>query len=197
MAYFTKDEARQAARSTVNRRYRANAKSILESDSQQTNSYESFDVFLSHSSKDAELILGVKTLLETQGLKVYVDWHDDPQASRDNVTEETAELLRARMKQSKSLIYVATENASNSKWMPWELGFFDGYSDGSVAVLPLQDYEAQTFNGQEYLGLYPKVDKGRYLDTGQEDTFVKKNSGWQSLSRFGRGSTSWNSYNRS
>lgn len=194
MAYFTKDEARQAARSVVNRSFKTSARSILESDTQSASKYESFDIFLSHSSKDAELILGVKALLEQQNLKVYVDWQDDPQASRENVTEETAELLRVRMKQSKSLIYVATENASDSKWMPWELGFFDGYSDGSVAVLPLQDYSTQTFKGQEYLGLYPTVDKGKYRDTGQEDTFVKKNSGWQALGRFAQGSTSWNRY---
>ncbi len=194
MAYFTKDEARQAARSVVNRSFKSSARSILESDTQSASKYESFDIFLSHSSKDAELILGVKALLEQQKLKVYVDWQDDPQASRENVTEETAELLRVRMKQSKSLIYVATENASDSKWMPWELGFFDGYSDGSVAVLPLQDYSTQTFKGQEYLGLYPTVDKGRYVGSTKEETFVRKSGAWQAIDKFGRGSTSWNSY---
>tara|TARA_B100000446_G_C10414281_1_gene292178 strand:- start:236 stop:589 length:354 start_codon:yes stop_codon:yes gene_type:complete len=106
MAYFTKDEARQAARAAVNKSFKANARAILESDSRSFESFESFDVFLSHSSRDAELVLGVKALLERHGLKVYVDWHDDPQASRDSVTAETAELLRARMKQSKSLIFI-------------------------------------------------------------------------------------------
>lgn len=105
----------------MNKSYQFNAKSILESEARSTTSYESFDVFLSHSSKDAELVLGVKEILSRMGIKVYVDWHDDPQASRENVTVETAELLRTRMKQSKSLIFLATDNALGSKWMPWEL----------------------------------------------------------------------------
>jgi hypothetical protein len=165
----------------------------LESEARSTTSYESFDVFLSHSSKDAELVLGVKEILSRMGIKVYVDWHDDPQANRENVTVETAELLRTRMKQSKSLIFLATDNASGSKWMPWELGYFDGFSGGSVAVLPIVDYEGATFKGQEYLGLYPLVDKGRYTN-GQSDTFVKKQGAWLTLDSFRKGSTAWNRY---
>lgn len=193
MAYFTKDEARQAARSRINKSYQYNARSILESETRSATSYDSFDVFLSHSSKDAELVLGVKEILSRMGIKVYVDWHDDPQANRENVTVETAELLRTRMKQSKSLIFLATDNASVSKWMPWELGYFDGFSRGSVAVLPIVDYEGATFKGQEYLGLYPLVDKGRYTN-GQSDTFVKKQGAWLTLDSFRKGSTAWNHY---
>ncbi|TGS08549.1 outer membrane beta-barrel protein, partial [Mesorhizobium sp. M1C.F.Ca.ET.187.01.1.1] len=37
----------------------------------------------------------------------------------------TAELLRTRMRQSKTLIYVHSNNSPGSRWMPWELGFFD------------------------------------------------------------------------
>jgi hypothetical protein len=194
MAYFTKDEAREAARSAVSKSYRSNSRAILGSLAQSASTTESFDIFLSHSSKDAELVLGVKTLLERQGLKVYVDWHDDPQASRDDVTEETADLLRKRMKQSKSLIFMASENSSGSKWMPWELGYFDGFTNGRVAVLPLVDYSSSSFKGQEYLGLYPVVDKGYYKNTLQQETFVKKRSGWSTLGQFGRGEPTWNSY---
>ncbi len=118
-----------------------------------------FDIFLSHSINDAELVLGVKVLLEEMGKKVYVDWVDDPELDRSQVTKHTAERLRGRMKQSDSLLYIATESASSSKWMPWELGYFDGHKPGNVAILPVLDSEDQKFEGQEYLGLYPVVDK--------------------------------------
>jgi hypothetical protein len=36
-----------------------------------------FDVFLSHSVRDAQLVLGLKKLLEGEGLTVYVDWIED------------------------------------------------------------------------------------------------------------------------
>jgi hypothetical protein len=49
-----------------------------------------FDVFLSHSIKDAETILAVKRLAQAGRLRVYVDWLDDPVLDRDRVTPETA-----------------------------------------------------------------------------------------------------------
>lgn len=157
MAYFTKQEARNyAQRATVaTESYSSKLESIVES---QNYKYH-FDVFLSHSVKDAELVLGVVRILENMGQKVYVDWVVDKQLSRDSVTKKTAEILRNRMKQSSRLLYLATDNASSSKWMPWELGYFDGLKSGKVAILPLVEYSFSSFEGQEYLGLYPALDK--------------------------------------
>ena len=79
------------------------------------------DIFLSHAFDDKELILGVELTREDLSYTVYLDWRDDPSLDRKNVTAATAEKLRARMRASKCLFYASTENASNSKWMPWEL----------------------------------------------------------------------------
>ncbi|MFJ7007931.1 toll/interleukin-1 receptor domain-containing protein [Pseudomonas putida] len=156
MTFFTKSEARAAARRVMrNRSLREMMAESIESSKRATR----FDVFLSHSINDAELVLGVKVLLEEMGKKVYVDWVDDPELDRSQVNKLTAERLRGRMKQSDTLLYIATENATNSKWMPWELGYFDGHKPGKVAILPVVEKDNQTFEGQEYLGLYPTVDK--------------------------------------
>lgn len=166
MAYFTKQEVRNYAKSSVTaslESYASKLESIVES---QKYKYQ-FDVFLSHSVKDVELVLGVVRILENMGRKVYVDWVVDKQLSRDSVTKETAETLRTRMKESSRLLYLATDNASSSKWMPWELGYFDGLKSGKVAILPLVDSAYSSFQGQEYLGLYPALDKDglkRFLD---------------------------------
>ena len=114
-----------------------------------------YDIFLSHSFLDAELILGIKLLLEDLGYTVYVDWIDDPQLSRDHITKATAETLRRRMQMCTSMLYAATDNAPSSKWMPWELGYFDGLRKGKIAVLPLAKSSIGGFKGQEYLDLYP------------------------------------------
>jgi hypothetical protein len=53
---------------------------------------------------------------------------------------------------------VATENASRSKWMPWEVGFFDGLDEGVIGVLPVLDDPKEEFQGMEFLGLYAVVD---------------------------------------
>jgi hypothetical protein len=157
MAYFTKQEARNYAKSVTAsfESYSSKLESIVESQ----NYRRQFDVFLSHSIRDAELVLGVANILEKMGQRVYIDWVVDKQLSRDSVTKETAETLRDRMKQSSKLLYLATDNASSSKWMPWELGYFDGLKSGKVAILPLVDYSFSSFKGQEYLGLYPALDK--------------------------------------
>lgn len=156
MAFFTKSEARAAARRAMkNRSIGEMITESMESSKRATR----FDVFLSHSINDAELVLGVKVLLEEMGKKVYVDWVDDPELDRSQVNKHTAERLRGRMNQSDTLFYIATENATNSKWMPWELGYFDGHKPDKVAILPVLEKENQKFEGQEYLGLYPTVDK--------------------------------------
>lgn len=141
------------------------------------NKYSTYDIFLSHSSKDAELILGVKATLEDLGYRVYVDWVDDAQLERSNVNEATAQLLRERMTASKSLFYVTTDNSVASKWMPWECGYFDGFK-GKVAILPVKQYAlSNEYNGQEYLGLYPYCVKGQST-AGAERLWIYKDKNY-------------------
>jgi hypothetical protein len=122
-----------------------------------------FDFFLSHSYQDAELILGVRNILMRLGFKVYVDWVDDAQLDRERVTRETADLLRMRMRSSSSLVYVATSASQVSRWMPWELGYFDGFRPEHVAILPIVRTSTSRFEGQEYLKLYPYVEDVNFL----------------------------------
>ena len=122
---------------------------------------ETFDIFLSHSREDAILIKGLRDELTDLGLRVYVDWIEDPQLDRSNVTAETAAQLRSRMRQAKCLLFATSEAAKKSVWMPWELGYMDGFRNSRVAIAPMvEDYQAGgEFKGQEYLGLYPYLDK--------------------------------------
>ena len=118
---------------------------------------QTFDIFLSHSYADAHLIRGIYYGLTKTGFSVYVDWIYDPQLSRNNVNAITANTVRNRIKQSKSLLFVTTPNSPASKWMPWECGVMDGYKD-KVAILPITKTPQQTYQGQEYLGIYPYID---------------------------------------
>ena len=140
--------------------------------------------------------LGIKQLLEESGLKVYVDWVEDAQLNRREVTKETAAVLRQRMRQSRSLIYLSSDNSSSSKWMPWELGYFDGFKPDGVAIMPVLDSPTDAFKGQEYLGLYPIVQKDTYMD-GTPDVFVEERGvRWSTLKRFGSGQPGWSQYGR-
>ena len=120
---------------------------------------KTYDTFISHSFKDAGVILGVAETLKRKGQTVYVDWIEDKGLDRTNVTKETADILRRRMRASSSLLYVSSPNASISRWMPWELGYFDGYRPNAVSIFPVVQSSDTEWKGQEYLGLYPVVEK--------------------------------------
>lgn len=124
-----------------------------------------FDIFLSHSSRDAQVIYGLREWLTAQGLRVYVDWIDDPELDRAAVSRATAARLREQMGNSRSLIYATSRAAKTSRWMPWELGFFDG-SKGSprVSIMRLDSSSNNRFVGEEYLGLYKQIEYLREPD---------------------------------
>jgi hypothetical protein len=167
MALLTEYEVRRAARDTASRSY-ATVEKVLR-DARST-SRTSFDTFLSHAKLDAELVLGVKAILEARGQSVYVDWIDDPHLDRSRVTPATADSLRQRMRQCSALIYVYTRNATSSRWMPWELGYFDAHN-GNVAVLPIVDTSSgDGTKGEEFVGLYP------YIDVGASSIWVHKST---------------------
>ena len=91
---------------------------------------ENYDLFLSHSYLDKALVLTLVDLFTKAGYYIYVDWIDDVQLDRRNVTASTANFIKTRIKQCKGLSYVSTSNIVSSKWCPWELG--------SVRLRPLR-----------------------------------------------------------
>ncbi len=119
-----------------------------------------FDIFLSHCYLDREEVLGLYRELTEMGFSVYVDWIVDADLDRSKVTKATAELIKNRMKNSKSLLLAISINAAMSKWMPWELGFVDGNTD-RCAIVPVSkdNLSHSSFNRVEYLKLYPYLDK--------------------------------------
>jgi len=118
-----------------------------------------FDIFLSHSYQDRDIIGDLfKVMEEEMDFKIYVDWIVDTELDRTNVTAATAQRLKERMNLCKCLLFATSENQPKSKWMPWELGYFDGMKE-KVAILPIVEKEnsQNRYSGQEYLGLYPYI----------------------------------------
>lgn len=172
MSLFVESEVRARAEQ-IERIIAKSANRIIRESASEFSKYSSYDVFLSHSIRDAKIILGIKGILEDLGYTVYVDWIEDPQLDRSKVSKKTAEKLRKRMKTSKSLFYVTTENAENSKWMPWECGYFDGFKE-KVAIVPVKKSSSNNeYNGQEYLGLYPYAVKEKSSE-GDEKLWIYK-----------------------
>lgn len=164
MAYVTRAEAIRAAQADLGNLRLAESELRKSAKAPRT---ARFDVFLSHSSEDAQVIAGVKALLEADGLGVYVDWLEDPQLDRSRVTPATAELLRTRMDNCGYLAYASSKASSNSRWMPWELGYFDGKRPNRVGILPIVGSSQDSFVGLEYLGLYPIIERLDFSHLGR------------------------------
>lgn len=140
-----------------------NGLSIVEilTESHSTTIDTKFDIFLSHSSLDKKELAGLVTYFQSLGYSIYVDWIEDPHIDREKVTRDTAQLMRKRMSNSRTLLFAFSKNSRKSVWMPWELGYFDGMSK-NIAIMPIErvPFYNKRFKGQEYLDLYDCVEQG-------------------------------------
>ena len=168
MEFFNVNELREKGRATDiwRRKYASlemltNFSEIL-NESKTPSDSKKFDIFLSHSFNDRDIILGLRQSIVDKGFSVYVDWIEDAQLDRNNVSRETVEIIRKRMNNCKSLIYAFSDNAKESTWMPWELGFMDGIKEKKVAIMQINESNNANsiiYERREYLSIYYVVDK--------------------------------------
>lgn len=115
-----------------------------------------YDVFLSHSTTDRAVVDQVRSQLKLLRYRVFIDYEALPKVRPENVTRQTADALLTAMRECSSLIYVLSANSASSRWMPWELGFFDG-ARGRVFIWPV-DGEAEDYAKDcRYVNLYPTI----------------------------------------
>jgi hypothetical protein len=86
-------------------------------------SYQPFDVFLFHSSKDKDILPSVISFLSEYGVNVYIDKADEELPS--STSPETGEILKNQIHEARKFIILISENSRYSKWIPWELGIAD------------------------------------------------------------------------
>ena len=112
--------------------------------------------FLCHSHKDRNLAEGVQKWLSERGCDIYIDWQDEELPSRPNRT--TAIKIQKKIRETDRFFYLATQNSSNSKWCPWEIGYADAKKGHhSIIIIPTSNYNGSY--GQEYLNLYRHIHK--------------------------------------
>ena len=195
MALFTEQQIRarfeSEKRSRNSRGYRYFSATEALNEGRITDSTQLYDIFLSHSSLDNELIAGLKLMLEDLHLRVYVDWNDK-QLDPNNVTPETAAVLRERMKQCRSLLYAFSENATKSKWMPWELGYFDALKNSRVAVLPITQTSKYSYKGFEFVGIYYFIQIAKISGTDQDAIWVHNGDNYVIFDKWLKGQEPYN-----
>jgi hypothetical protein len=154
-----------------------------------------FDIFLCHSYLDKAVIKGLYVELIRQGLTVYVDWIVDPHLNRDNVTKDTAETVRKRLRSSHSLLLAFSTNSGLSKWVPWELGYVDGHRN-NCAIVPVSDTDQQSYKRSEYLLLYPQLLKpGDHVQRNASAYVAESGNTYVGLAGWSKGSSPSYQYN--
>jgi TIR domain-containing protein len=113
-------------------------------------------IFLSHSHKDRALVTGLLSLLRPDDVEVYVDWNDKDLPRVTN--RATAEQIKKEISSRQLFIILATRNAMESKWVPWEIGIADqSKTEPQILVVPVADRTGR-FYGNEYLQLYRHIE---------------------------------------
>ncbi len=133
---------------------------------------QNVDVFISHKLEDLAKARQLKGRIQQWGFSCYIDADDETLQHITN-PKLLADRIRTRLRTSRCLLFAFTPVSSKSKWMPWELGFFDGrWSQNQIGLYNLDEIEIDFANientndnslsFQEYLRIY-KLVKLEYL----------------------------------
>ncbi len=131
-------------------------------------------VFLSHKHEEGKELKDAIMLLHSLGVSVYVDWMDE---DMPRVTSgATADRLKEKIRTNKKFILLATDAAVASKWCNWELGYGDAHKYiKHIALLPVAEND-RTWKGNEYLHIYPAIEKDDYPGSNK---YIVKHKGTQ------------------
>ena len=112
-------------------------------------------LFLSHSSRDRDLVGDAVEFFRRQGVKVYVDWTDGEMP--DVPSPETAERLKEKIRENRKFVLLASQNSLASRWVPWELGLADVIRGlDHMTVMPVRE-GGQDYSGSEYVAIYSTI----------------------------------------
>lgn len=113
-----------------------------------------FDVFISHNSKNESEIVNFFKLLNQKGYVAYIDWVNDKfDLKRQWCNATTAEIIKARIKQSRVFVLYLSEQTLTSQWCPWEVGYADALGKKICIYQPTKDI---AYVPQFYLA-YPRL----------------------------------------
>lgn len=128
-------------------------------------------IFLSHSHHDKDVVEQAKLFFENLGIKIYVDWADKTMPQNPNGTTANKIKNQILVKNDK-FILLATNNAVSSRWCNWEVGIADPFKlyRNKMALFPFAE-NSGSWNGNEYLQIYPRIEKNP-KKSGGEGYFV-------------------------
>ena len=113
--------------------------------------------FLCHSHLDEQMVKGLVVLFQEAEIDLYIDWQDAAMPEKPN--NITAKKIQRKIIEQDIFLFLATENAKQSRWCPWEIGYADAKTK-KIYVIPTSD--GKNTYGNEYLELYASIDTNIY-----------------------------------
>lgn len=156
MSLFTKDEFKRISNSNKDA---TKSFSQIVKEAKLAYRYSSTtSVFLSHAHADSSLIEHVVAFLKGLNASIYIDWLDETMPDKPNGI--TASKIKSKIQENDKFLFLATETAIASKWCNWEVGIGDAYKLNSdkICLLPIAENNG-TWQGNEYLQIYPRVEQ--------------------------------------
>lgn len=97
-----------------------------------------YDVFISHSSKDSNLVKRIIAALNKHKLNCYCDWTSDNDFLRRELAGDfTKEVLKKRMSQSKYFLLINTKNSLESEWVKFERNYYSYINSKSMFYIDM------------------------------------------------------------
>lgn len=108
---------------------------------------KTYDLFISHSYLDREIVSGIVRKMNDCGLNCYVDWTADGDfLKRSLVSDYTKEVLKARMQNSRKLLYLSSSNSRKSSWVDFELSYYKDEVKNEMYMIVLDGEDAHKIN---------------------------------------------------
>ena len=122
-----------------------------------------YDFFISHSSTDYDSIQLLIESLNKQGNNIYCDWiNDTDYLKRHLVGQNTLNVIKKRLDQSKRMIFVVSSNSLESKWCKYELNYFNNQKK-EIVFIRKEDISDGNFE-------YSSFDVHPFLNSNYNDT---------------------------
>lgn len=107
---------------------------------------KSYDLFISHSSKDSKNVQKLIIYLNENGKNVYCDWiSDSDYLKRNLVRQATLNVIEKRLEQSKAVLFVDSAYSTQSIWCKYELNYFFELNK-PIYYINISDIENENYN---------------------------------------------------
>ncbi|WP_103072562.1 TIR domain-containing protein [Aquimarina sediminis] len=119
-------------------------------------------LFLSHKYDELEELDSAINFLKGFGVLIYADYlldENNIEGTDDSNTKEVRQEVEEKIKENKKFIFLATEDAINSKQCKWEVRYANTQKTlDNIAILPIRE-DYTDYGGAEYLKKYPYIQK--------------------------------------